>query len=288
MLCAQTDEVGLVIMDIDSNGFLSFAPVGGIDARSAVGRVVSVNGVKGVIGLKPVHLLGDDEKIKLHRLRNFFIDIGTTDKDDALKYVLPGDYAYFTGDYREFGDGFIKAIALDDRIGCMLMINLIKSELEYDTYFCFNVQEEVGLRGSACTSFDVQCDIALVLEATTANDLCNVKGGERVCVLGDGPVISFMDGRTVYDKGLYSLVRSVADKNNIKSQTKTATAGGNGAGAVQTSGKGCKVIAVSLPCRYIHSPSSVVKKSDIAQTEKLLAVLLPKLADYDKDDTKNY
>ena len=103
-----------------------------------------------------------------------------------------GDFAYFSSDYYEFGEGFIKAKALDDRIGCMLMIELINSTLEYDTYFCFNVQEEVGLRGSKCTSFDIQPDISVILESTTAADLCGVTGGDRVCVLGDGPVISFM------------------------------------------------------------------------------------------------
>lgn len=100
------------------------------------------------------------------------------------------------------------------------MIELINSALEYDTYFCFNVQEEVGLRGSKCTSFDIQPDISVILESTTAADLCGVTGGDRVCVLGDGPVVSFMDGRTVYDKTLYKLARKIADDNNIPAQTK--------------------------------------------------------------------
>ena len=190
-----------------------------------------------------------------------------------------GDFAYFSSNYYEFGEGFIKAKALDDRIGCMLMIELINSALEYDTYFCFNVQEEVGLRGSKCTSFDIQPDISVILESTTAADLCGVTGGDRVCVLGDGPVVSFMDGRTVYDKTLYKLARKIADDNNIPAQTKTAIAGGNDAGSIQTSGKGSKVIAISLPSRYIHSSSSVVKSEDIENTRKLLNKLLPKLYD---------
>ncbi len=161
----------------------------------------------------------------------------------------------------------------------MLLIELINSRLEYDTYFCFNVQEEVGLRGSRCTSFAVEPDISLVFEATTAGDLCDVTGGDRVCVLGDGPVVSFMDLRTVYDKGLYKCAFETAKENNIKIQTKTAVAGGNDAGAIQTSGKGSRVIAVSLPCRYIHSPSSVVKVSDIDETRKLVKAFLPKLYD---------
>lgn len=279
MLCAHIDEVGFVITDIDDNGFLSFSPVGGIDARVVADRTVEINGIKGVVGLAPVHLLSDEEKKTAPTFKNLRIDIGAESKEEAEKYVSLGDCAYFSSDYYEFGDGFIKSKALDDRIGCMLLIELIKTDLEYDTYFCFNVQEEVGLRGSACTSYQVQSDVSVILEATTAADLCGVTGGDRVCVLGNGPVISFMDGRTVYDSELYKLARKTADKNGIKSQTKTAIAGGNDAGAVQTSGKGSRVLAISLPCRYIHSASSVVKKSDIDETRKLLKALLPQLYD---------
>lgn len=279
MLCAHMDEVGFIITDITDDGCLKFAPVGGIDSKVVADRVVRINDVKGVIGLKPIHLLGEDEKSKSPKYKELCIDIGAKNKEDAQKYVHLGDYAYFESEYYEFGDGFIKSKALDDRIGCMLLIELIKTELEYDTYFCFNVQEEVGLRGAMCTSFAVQPDISVVFESTTAADLCGVDGGNRVCVLGDGPVISFMDGRTIYDKELYLLGMSTAKDNGIKAQTKTAIAGGNDAGAIQTSGKGSRVMAISLPCRYIHSAASVVKKSDIDETRKLVKALLPKLYD---------
>ena len=279
MICAHMDEVGFIITDITDDGYLKFAPVGGIDPRIVANRKIKINNVYGVVGLKPIHLLSSDEKDTAVNFKNLYIDIGAKDKADALKYVTLGDYAYFESNFYEFGDGFVKAKALDDRIGCMLMIELIKKELEYDTYFCFNVQEEVGLRGSKCTSFDVEPDVSVILESTTAADLCGVTGGDRVCVLGNGPVVSFMDGRTVYDKALYQLARKVAADNNIPCQTKTAIAGGNDAGAIQTSGKGSKVIAISLPSRYIHSSSSVVKMTDIDNTRKLLESLLPKLYD---------
>ena len=279
MICAHMDEVGFIITDITSDGYLKFGLVGGIDTKVIVNRVITVNGIEGVIGLKPVHLLSDDEKSKSPSLKSLFIDIGAKDREEAEKYVSLGDYAYFKNDFYELGNGMIKSKALDDRIGCMLMIELIKSDLEYDTYFCFNVQEEVGLRGSACTSYSVQSDISVVLESTTAGDLCGVSGGDRVCVLGNGPVVSFMDGRTIYDKDLYNLAMSVAKDNGIKVQTKTAIAGGNDAGAIQTSGKGSRVMAISLPCRYIHSASSVVKADDINETRKLLKKLLPRLYD---------
>lgn len=279
MLSAHMDEVGFIITSITDDGYLKFNAVGGIDARVVIDRAVSINNIKGVIGAKAVHLLSDDEKKTAPDFSKLYIDIGAKNKEDAEKYVSLGDFAYFASDYSEFGNGFIKSKALDDRIGCMLMLELIKSDLEYDTYFCFNVQEEVGLRGAVCTSYQVQSDISVVLEATTAADLCGVSGGERCCVLGNGPVVSFMDGRTVYDNKLYNLAFETAKENGLKIQTKTAIAGGNDAGAIQTSGKGSRVIAVSLPCRYIHSGVSVVKKSDIEETRKLLNAFLPKLYD---------
>lgn len=277
MVCAHMDEVGFIITDITDGGYLRFSPVGGIDPRIVLDRRVQIGNKFGVIGAKAVHLLTDDEKKKAPDFESMMIDIGATDKEEAEKLANLGDFAYFCSEYTEFGDGFIKSKALDDRIGCMLMIELIKSELEYDTWFCFNVQEEVGLRGATCSSYTVNCDRALIIESTTAADLDGCKGGKRVCVLGDGPVVSFMDGRTVYNKKLYQLAFETAAENSIKCQTKTAVAGGNDAGAVQSSRGGAEVLAVSLPCRYIHSASSVVKASDIDETRKLLSALIPKL-----------
>ncbi len=278
---AHMDEVGFIVTGITDDGYLRFASVGGIDSRVCLDRIVSVgkNSVIGVIGDKAFHLLSSDEKDNCPGFDDLLIDIGATSKDEAEKYVTLGDFVYFESDYAEFGNGYIKAKALDDRIGCMLMIELIQNGLEYDTTFCFNVQEEVGLRGSKCTAFAVDADIAVVLESTTAADLNGVSGADRVCVLGDGPVISFMDNRTIYDRELFELGFAVAKQNDIPVQTKTAVAGGNDAGAIQTSGDGVRVMAISLPTRYIHSGASVVKSSDIDDTRRLLKELLPKLSD---------
>jgi len=279
MLAAHMDEVGFIITGIDDDGYLSFSAVGGIDPKVVAGRVLNINGIKGVIGLKPIHLLSDEEKKAPLSFKSMRIDIGAKNKAQVLENINLGDFAYFESEYYEFGNSLIKSKALDDRIGCMLMIELIQSELEYDTYFCFNVQEEVGLRGSACTSYDVQSDISIVLEATTAADLSGVTGADKVCSLGSGPVVSFMDGRTIYDRELYNLAMNIAADNGIKVQTKTAVAGGNDAGAIQTSGKGSKVLAISLPCRYIHSGASVVNENDIVETRKLIKALLNKIYD---------
>jgi endoglucanase len=276
---AHMDEVGFIVTGITDDGYLRFSAVGGIDPRVCLDRVVTVgdNKIKGVIGDKAYHLLEGEEKNTCPSFDKLLIDIGAQSKSQALEVVSLGDFAYFESDYCEFGDGFIKAKALDDRIGCMLMIELIQNGMQ-GTY-CFNVQEEVGLRGSRCTAQNVQADIAIVLESTTAADFDGVSGADRVCVLSEGPVVSFMDGRTIYDRELYNLVMSLAKNNQIPAQTKTAIAGGNDAGAIQTAGKGAKVIAISVPSRYIHSASSVVKKSDIDNTRKLLKVVLDNLYD---------
>ena len=278
---AHMDEVGFIVTGITEDGYLRFSTVGGIDSRVCLDRLVTVgnNSIKGVIADKAFHLLSADEKSKCPDFDNLLIDIGASTKEEAERSVSVGNFAYFISDYVELGNGFIKAKALDDRIGCMLMIELIKSDLEYDTVFCFNVQEEVGLRGSKCTAHRVNADVAVVLEATTAADLCTVSGCDRVCVLGNGPVVSFMDRSTIYDRRLYDLAFSVANDNGIPIQTKTAVAGGNDAGAIQTAGNGARVIAISLPCRYIHSANSVVKMEDIENTRKLLKELLSKLYD---------
>lgn len=275
---AHMDEVGFIITGITDDGYLRFSAVGGIDPRVCIDRVVCLeNGTKGVIGDKAFHLLEGDEKKQCPSFDKLLIDIGATSKQEAESVVSLGDYAYFDSDYIEFGNGYVKAKALDDRIGCMLMIELINAG--YKGNYCFNVQEEVGLRGAKCTAERTKSDIAIVLEATTAADLDGISGADRVCVLGNGPVVSFMDGRTIYDKGLYNLAMNTAKENGIPVQTKTAIAGGNDAGAIQTASCGTRVLAISLPCRYIHSGASVVKLSDIDATRKLLKELLPKLYD---------
>lgn len=278
---AHMDEVGFIITHITDEGYLRFAAVGGIDPRVCLDRVVRIGelGVKGVIGDKAYHLLEDEERKSCPFFDKLLIDIGATSKAEAEAVVAPGDFASFDTPYFTFGNGFIKSKALDDRIGCYLLIQLIQSELPYDAYFCFNTQEEVGLRGSSCTAYAVNADIAVVVESTTAADYNGVSGADRVTVLGEGPVISFMDRRTIYDKELYQLGLDTAKEIGIPAQTKSAIAGGNDAGAIQYAAGGTRVMAISVPTRYLHSGSCVALQKDIDNTEKLLKALTNKLYD---------
>ena len=141
-------------------------------------------------------------------------------------------------------------------------IALIREGVDCDTYFVFNVQEEVGLRGSTVSSFAVAPDFAIVLEATTASDIDGIGGAKKVCSLGNGPVVGFMDRSTIYDKELYRMAFDISAELGIPCQTKTMIAGGNDSGAIHKSRGGVRTIAVSAPCRYIHSPSCVIDTED--------------------------
>ena len=280
MLCAHMDEVGFIITHIDENGFLKFSNVGGIDSRVMLGRAVKVGekGVSGVIGIKPVHLVEKDAEKDIPKADDLYIDIGAKDKEEAQKYVRLGDAAWFTGDFVEFGDGFIKAKALDDRAGCAILIEMIRSELEYDTWFSFSVQEEIGTRGAQTSAFTIAPDYAIVVETTTAADISGVKDEKRVCICGEGGAVSFMDRSTLYNKVLFDKAFEVAEKNGIVCQPKTLVAGGNDAGAIHKSRGGVKVLTVSVPCRYLHSPSCVIKYSDAEESLKLVKVMAEEFA----------
>lgn len=281
MVAAHTDEVGLIITSIRSDGTLTFDAVGGIDSAVIIGKKVKIGKAElnGVVGSKAVHKLSAKQRDEAPEISDLYIDFGATDKQDAEKNVNVGDYAYFDSDYIEFGNRRIKAKAIDDRAGCAIMLSLIEEEPEYDTWFVFNVQEEIGLRGSTVSAYTVQPDIAIVLEATTAADIDGASGAERVCEVGKGPVVSFMDRSTMYDKELYKTAFNLADELGISCQTKSMIAGGNDSGAIHISGKGVRTIAVSLPCRYLHSPSCVISAQDYDDTYTLVKAMMKKVLD---------
>ncbi len=280
MISAHMDEVGMIITSVNDDGTLLFDMVGGVDARAIIGRNVLVGdkNIPGVIGSKAIHLQTSDEKNQPIKIENLYIDIGTSPKQHTLKYVKLGDFTSFYSEYLELGDGFIKGKALDDRIGCAVMIDMINSDLEHDAYFTFVVQEEVGLRGAKVASYTVEPDFAIVLEATTAADVSSVSGADKVCICGDGAVVSFMDRHTIYDKELYSLAFEVAKEKNILCQTKTKVAGGNDAGAIYTSKSGVRTLAISAPCRYLHTASCMLKKSDVLAVSELAKNMFEKMA----------
>lgn len=273
MLDAHMDEVGFMVTSVNSDGTLNIERIGGIDKRVMMGRAVTVgeNKINGVIGIKPIHMTKSDEKLTMPE--KLYIDIGVDSKEGAEKLVSPGDCAYFNSDFVEFGDGFIKGKALDDRAGCAILINMIKSELSYDMYFNFAVGEEVGLGSAGTAAYRINPDYAIVVETTTAADLADVPENKKVCKLGEGAVISFMDRRTIYSKKLFDKAFELAERDSIKAQVKSMVAGGNNAGVIHKTAGGIKTLTVSMPCRYLHSPSCVLKIDDIRESERIIRAL---------------
>ena len=264
LLSAHMDEVGFIVTDITRDGMLSVEPVGGIDRRVVCGKPVTVGprAVKGVFGIKPIHLLKPDEKDKMPPMDKIYIDIGAENKEQAEQFIDIGDYAAFDSPFI-CKDGRIISKALDDRAGCLVLIEMLKTELQYDMYFSFVVQEEVGLRGAKAAAYTLDPEAAIVVETTTAADAAGVEEQKQVCRLREGAVISFMDKRTIYDSAYYKLALAAGREAGVKTQPKQAVAGGNDAGAIHCSRGGVRTAAVSLPCRYLHSACTVAAQEDL-------------------------
>ena len=276
LLCAHMDEVGLIVTRATEDGFLRFDFVGGVDRRVALGKpvVLGPNKIPGVIGMKAIHMLSAEERKKVPKTEALYLDIGAADKEEALSKVPLGTYGSFVGEPEELGDGFLKAKAIDDRVGCAILLELLKEDLPLDVTFAFTAQEEVGTRGAFGAAFSVTPEVALVLETTTAADLPGVEGARRVCAPGRGPVISYMDGGTIYDRGLFETLRRLAEERQIPWQVKEYIAGGNDARTIQRSKAGVRVAALSAAVRYLHAPASVGSLSDFEDMLKLTRAFL--------------
>jgi endoglucanase len=224
--------------------------------------------------------MSGEEKKKEPEFSGLYVDIGAAGREEAANLVCPGDRIYFESEYIEFGDGFITAKAIDDRFGCAVLLELLERETSFGCVIVFTVQEEVGLRGARAAAGTVNPDFAVIIEATTAADIPLVSGSDRCCALGGGAVTAFMDKSAIYDKELFEISKNIAKASNIGWQTKTVIAGGNDAGAVQTNGGGARTIAVSAPCRYLHSPSCVVKRTDLEDCLHLTGLLSERIYQY--------
>ena len=279
MICAHMDEVGLIVTSVTEGGLLRFTTVGGIDEKVLAGIRVEIGdgAVPGVIAVKPIHLCEKDEAGKPVPLDSLLIDIGAANREEAEAVVCPGDAVTFVTRFDAEGT-VLRGKALDDRAGCAMMIEMLRSELEYDTTFVFNVQEEIGLRGSRVSAFTVAPDAAIVLESTTAGDLAGVPAEKRVCSVGGGAVVSFMDRATIYDREFYELAFRTAEECGAAVQPKLAVAGGNDAGAIHASRGGVRTLAVSLPCRYLHAPAGMITKADYESALRLTMALAEKIA----------
>ena len=269
MVSAHMDEVGFIITSVDEQGYLHFAPVGGIDPRVAPGRTVAVNGHPGVIGNVPIHLLSKKQREASIEFSDMAIDIGAADRQQALEVVQPGDMAYFAYPFTQLGGNRFAGKAIDDRAGCAVLLWLLEQELQNSCTVVFCTQEEVGLRGAKTAAFSVDPAVALIIEATTAADNLGLPAADTVCDLGAGAVVGFMDRSTIYDRELVQLAGHLSREKNIPLQYKKGVFGGNDAGAIHQSRAGVRTLAISLPCRNLHTASGVADWGDLQAVMEL-------------------
>ncbi len=274
-LSAHMDEVGFIVIGATDEGLLAFKPVGGIDPRVVVSKHVKVGGLDGVIGALAIHLQTKEQRAHVLPFSELYIDIGAKTKDEALEKAPPATYVYFESSYLPFGQGFVTAKALDDRVGCYNLLRLLDGDYACDVTCAFVTQEEVGLRGATGAAYLIDPDVALVLEGTAAGDMSDVPASRHVCDAGKGVAVSFMDNASIADQTLYQAMLKTALKENIPCQVKRGVTGGNDAGAYQRAKAGARTLVLSVPCRYIHGPSSVCALSDVeAQYELAKAYLM--------------
>ena len=279
-LFAHMDEVGMMVTHITGDGLIKFSTIG-IDPIVLLGRRVKIGdaGVSGVIGAKVWHHLESSEREAELKSEKMYIDIGAASKDEAASVVALGDSITFDAPFEEMGEGYLVSRALDDRIGCAVLIRLLLSDCPYELTGVFTCGEEASMFGATAAANHVAPEIAVILETTTAGDVDGASSDKTVCSLKKGAVVSFADRGNLYDRELYALAFDIAKKKGIPIQTKEGVFGGNESRVVVRSGAGVKTMAVSVPCRYLHSASCVAAVQDIEAVEALVNAVISALAE---------
>jgi len=265
LLAAHMDEIGLMVNYIEENGFLRFASVGYIKPYCALyQRVVFKNGVTGIVAYEEKEDLKKDFDIS-----KMYIDIGASDAKEAMEKVSLGDCAVFEGPLKTCGN-LVTAKALDNRIGVYVLVSVLKKLKDHtdDIYFVFSSQEELGLRGAKAAANSIAPHVSLCVDVTATGDTPNCN---RMSVkVGEGPCIKFMDNTIITHSDVNQALKDAASEKGIAVQYEVLTGGGTDAGAIHTSGAGVKTGAVSIPCRYIHTPSETVSLKDVEGATELV------------------
>lgn len=276
MVSAHMDEVGLIVTGHTEEGFLKVTQAGGIDPRVLISKRVLVGdeNVPGVIGAVAIHLQSAADRARVMGYRDICVDIGAANKGEAQRKAPVGTYISFDTPYVEYGEGYACGKAFDDRVGCYTILRLLEEELPCDLIAAFVSEEEVGCRGASGAAFAQEPDIGIVLEGTTCNDLGDIPEVSQVCKAGQGVAVSFMDGASIANRALFKKALEVGEKESIAHQVKSSVSGGNDGGAIQRAREGVPVVVLSVPCRYIHSPSTVVSLKDVEAQFELCRALL--------------
>ena len=269
MLAAHMDEIGLIASYIDEKGFIRFGAIGGLNPLNLNGnRVRFPNGTFGVIGIEKL-----ENPSKIPGLDKLFVDIGARSRSDCA--VRIGDIAHFVRPFQDLGDRLV-AKAMDDRIGCAVLIQVFEAlkSTPHEVFFTFTVQEEVGLRGAVTSGFSVAPDAALAVDVTATGDTPEAK--PMAVSLGAGPAVKVKDLGMLSHPGVVAWLQETAEEQNIPWQLEVLDRGTTDARVIQTSRSGIPTGCLSIPCRYVHSPSEMVDYTDVTGAVSLLVALLSK------------
>uniref|UniRef100_UPI0040490A84 M42 family metallopeptidase n=1 Tax=Fulvivirga sp. TaxID=1931237 RepID=UPI0040490A84 len=285
MIGAHMDEIGFMVTHIDDKGFVRFTTLGGFDPKTLTAQRVVIHGKKdviGVMGSKPIHVMSPEERTKMPKTTDFFIDLGMP-KKEVEKIVSVGNPITRERELIEMGE-CVNCKSIDNRVSVFVLIETLRQlkSTPYDVYGVFTVQEEVGIRGANVAAHSINPDFGFGLDTTIAFDLPGAQAHERVTALGDGTAIKIMDAMTICDYRMVDYMKEVADKNKIKWQTELLTAGGTDTAGIQRMGKNGAISgAVSIPTRHLHQVIEMAHKKDIDNSIKLLKACLESLDGYD-------
>ncbi|MDX8290073.1 M42 family metallopeptidase [Metabacillus indicus] len=289
MVAGHLDEVGFMITQIDDKGFLRFQTVGGWWSQVMLAQRVTIvtnkGDVTGVIGSKPPHILPPEARKKPVDIKDMFIDIGASSREEAIEFgVRPGDQAV---PYFEFtvmnNEKMLLAKAWDNRIGCAIAIDVLKGLKDADhpnvVYGVGTIQEEVGLRGARTSAHAIQPDIGFGVDVGIAGDTPGISDKEASSKMGEGPQIILYDASMVSHKGLRDFVTGVADEMNIPYQFDAIAGGGTDSGAIHMTANGVPALSITIATRYIHSHAAMLHRDDYENAVKLITEVIKRLDD---------
>lgn len=267
MLAAHMDEIGVMVTHVDDDGFLRFAPIGGVLTTALVGaRVVFANGTEGTFGVE-----GRPIPASKPKRDEIFLDVGATSKDDVP--VAVGDAAAFRHQFADQGSRLI-AQNFDDRIGCAILIETLRNltDTPHEVYAVFTVQEEVGVRGATTSAFGIDPEVAIAIDVTATGD--TPEAHPMAVSLGAGPAIKVKDGGMLAHPGVKRLLVETAKQHEIPYQLEVLDFGSTDARAIQVTRSGVPAGAVSIPARYVHTPSQMLDYGDVENAVRLLNAVL--------------
>jgi len=278
MAAAHMDEIGFIVTHVDDQGFVRFNTLGGFDPKTLSSQRVIVHGKKdliGVMGAKPIHIMSPEERNKVAKLDDYFIDLGMPAKE-VKKFVQVGDSVTRERELVEMGD-CVNVKSLDNRVSVFILLETLKAlkksrkKPSYDFYAVFTVQEEVGLRGAHVSALEIQPDFSFGLDTTIAYDTPGSRPQERCTRLGEGAGIKIMDSSTICDYRMVAFLKSIADDQKIKWQPEILKAGGTDTAGLQRMSPGGSIAgAISTPTRHIHQVIEMSHKKDIQACIDLL------------------